>query len=302
MSVPPGLIQQSGDVLREDVLFRVHFVIRDLVRSDGFECTLSDVQGQFRPSDAVLLQCGKNLSGEMKSGSRGGNRARRFCINSLIPFRIGWQALAFDVRRKGNMSAFVKNMVDGCSGKLHDAFPGGIFGDNRYGIRGVRFILPQESERGTGGSAFSGFEKTAPAARIRLWTQEHDLYMSTGIFPGKQARPDYAGIVDGQAVAGPEIIGDPVKRHDFACPCFGVKNHHPGIAAMFGRILGDELFRESVIKIRGAHRCTSSHIRRLCGSRRNRWSCRCAASGQRLPDDFSRCRQPSGSWRSATPR
>ena len=200
------------------------------------------------------------------------------------------------------MPALVKNMVDGSSGKLHDAFPGGIFGDNRYGIRGVRFILPQKSERDAGGSAFSGFEKTAPARRIGLRTQEHDFNMSTGIFPGKQARPDYAGIVDGQTVAGTEITGDPAEWHDLACSRSGVKDHHPGIAAVFGRILGDELFRESVIKIRGAHRCTSSHIRRLCGSRRNRWSCRCAASGQRLPDDFSRCRQPSGSWRSATPR
>ena len=105
---------------------------------------------------------------------------------------------------------------------------------------------------------------------IRLRPQQHDLNPRSGLLQRKQTSPDHPGIVDRNAVPRLQIIHNPAERHDLAIPRSGIQHQHPRISAVLRRILGNQLLRKFVIKIRRAHPDTSSHIRKRSDSRRNR--------------------------------
>ena len=102
-------VDRGGRVPRNGIRLGVNFVIFHPLHANGLERSQTNMQSDFNGLNSAPADAVEDFRGEMKSGSRSGDRTTRRGIDSLIALPILARVFPCDVGRKWNVADAIKN-------------------------------------------------------------------------------------------------------------------------------------------------------------------------------------------------
>ena len=219
-------------------------VLGGVLRADGAEGAGSDLEREEGVLDSRLRQPLEEAGGEVQTGGGGGGAARLAGVHGLVALGVA-RELA-DVGREGDGAG--GGGVDGAvEGHRRDLLRAATDG------RGEGTVARLQPVLAAGGGGTPGTHKRGPGA-VFVFAQEEELDASAGV----GARTEEAGghdtrVVQNEEVArtqkGWEITDVVVAERARTSGC----DQQAGGVAGFDRLLCDELGRQVVVEVRGAH-------------------------------------------------
>ena len=198
--------------------------------------------------DALFPDALQQRRSEMQAGCRRGGGAFRFRVDCLVALPV--PELFVDVGRQGHLPQPVQQLLkDAFVEEAHPA-AAGFFHVVQH--LAAQQAVPEGADR-------AGFQPPAradqgfPVGGVLPPEQEH-LHRDAGVLlDAQQARGDDPRLVDHQGVAGIQVFQDIVKSPVLNTVLQGTHHQQPAVVAGLDGGLGDELFRQFIVKIGGAH-------------------------------------------------
>ena len=202
---------------------------------------------------ALLLYLFQQLGGEVQSGGWRGSGALVLGVDGLVTAAI--LQLFVDVGRQGHLAQLVEDFLE--YAVIHKT--DNTAADFRHA--GHDFTLQQPVAKGAHRAwleAAARLDQGLPVGGV-FAAQQQDLHRHLGavgicgFLHAQKARGDHLRLVDNQRVAGIEVIQNVVKMLVLTGAVPPVHHHQSGVIAGLHGGLGDELFRQEIIKISGTH-------------------------------------------------
>ena len=236
LAVCLGLVDQVRCLLRQIVVFGVHFVLGDLVLLDRTEGAKANMQRYRRDVDPLCADLVQQFVGEVQSRGRCCGRTQLVGIDGLVALVV--LKLRGDVGRQWHVADLLEHRVD--------AFP--LVGKADQAIAALHRLQylaghqpVAKGELDPRLCLFAGFDQRFPNVLPLLFQQQHlDVTAGVGL-DAVQARRDNAGIVDHQQVAWIQIVDDVIKMMVAARAALAVHHQQTRVVPRLHRRLRDLL-------------------------------------------------------------
>ena len=193
---------------------------------------------------ALIADFFQQLLGEMQSGGGGGGGADFPGIDGLVALLVG--QLCLDVGGQGHFAQPLQYLQeDALVVEFHH--PVAVLLHLTHG--GSQLAVPEGY--GVALPHFApGLAQAFPLLVPQIPQQQH-LYRAAGGTMPHQPGGQHPGVVEHQAVAGVQIVDNVIKMLVGNLAGFPVQHHQPGAVPLFQGSLGNQFFRQIIIKIMG---------------------------------------------------
>ena len=241
-------VQGFGGLRRHLVPLRVHLVVGDLLRLHRAEGAQAHMQQHRHDGDALLPDALQKRRGEVQAGRRRGGGAFGLGVDGLVALAV--PELLMDVGRQGHLPQPVQQFLkDALVEEAHPAAAGFLHVVQHLAAQQA---VPEGADR-TGLQPPARADQGFPVGGV-LPAEQKDLHRHAGVLlDAQQARGDDPRLVDHQGVAGIQVFDDIVKSPVLDAVLQGADHQQPAVVAGLDGSLGDELFRQFIVKVSGAH-------------------------------------------------
>ena len=243
-----GGIDSFGSGGRQRVVFGVETDVFDVFSADRLEGAEADVEGDGFDLNAAGAELFEDFGSKVEAGGGSGGGAELVGEDGLVALAIVSGIVAVDVWGQRHVADAIENSAKVFGGREAESAFAVFGGSDDFGFQERRSVVGGgEVETLAGLNLAAGADEGGPGEgilRLRADEQHFDVAGVAGAMAMK-AGGDHAGIVEDQAVAGVQVIGQVTKEAVFPAS-FGAMHHeHAGTSAVGGWGLGD-LFRRKV--------------------------------------------------------